>query len=136
MVKQAQLNEFSWGKSFSEIKLKMFWDGKTNSQGKCQMEYELFEGDKLLIEGDDFCLSPLHAPDSIDAIVSLLGFLTLRKGDTDDEYFKGYSPEMLQFATSTQCGYLRDLVNDFDGDDDEFKKSAIKFFTKHSKINV
>lgn len=42
----------------------------------------IFEG-----AGDFFC-SPMYAIDSNEAIASLLGFLTLRPGDTDSEYFE------------------------------------------------
>jgi len=43
-------------------------------------------------------VSPLYAVDSDEALRALLGFLTLRPGDTDREYFDGYTPAQLAFA--------------------------------------
>jgi len=45
----------------------------------------------VLFEGADFRPSPLHGWDSDQAISALMGFLTLRKGDTDAEYFEAYT---------------------------------------------
>ena len=52
----------------------------------------------LLFEGNDFGPSPLHAIDSDDAVASLLGFLALRPGDTDSEYFDDYTPEQIEYT--------------------------------------
>jgi hypothetical protein len=52
----------------------------------------------LLFEGEAFAGSPLHADDSDATVAALLAFLTLRPGDTDSEYFDGYSPAQLHFA--------------------------------------
>ena len=51
-----------------------------------------------LFEGEDFGCSPLHAIDSDETIAALLGFLTLRPGDTDSEYFADYTPRQLEFC--------------------------------------
>lgn len=66
--------------------------------------YELItpEGE-VLFTGDDFGCSPLHAIDSDNALRALLGFLTLRPGDTDREYFDSYTPAQMDFATSFEC---------------------------------
>ena len=52
----------------------------------------------ILFEGDDFRPSPLHAWDSDATIEALLGFLTLRPGDTDAEYFARYTPAQRAFC--------------------------------------
>lgn len=52
----------------------------------------------VLFQGDDFGCSPMAAIDSDDCLRSLLGFLTLRPGDTDDEYFDSYTPSQLKWA--------------------------------------
>lgn len=54
---------------------------------------------RLLFAGDDYCPSPLHASDSDASMLGLLAFLTLRPGDTDAEYFAGYSEEQKAFAS-------------------------------------
>ncbi len=44
--------------------------------------------------GDDFSVPQMRKND-ISAVQDLLGFLSLRKGDTDDEYFEKYTPRQL-----------------------------------------
>jgi hypothetical protein len=51
-----------------------------------------------IFTGDDFRCSPMYDPESRDAAMSLMGFLTLQPGDTDDDYFDSYTPEQLEFA--------------------------------------
>ena len=53
---------------------------------------------EVLFEGDDFGCSPLHAIDSDQAIAGIMGFLTLRPGDTDQEYFDSYTTAQLEFC--------------------------------------
>ena len=64
-----------------------------------------FDG-KLLFEGTDFRPSPMFDEVSREAAVGLLGFLTLRPGDTDDEYFDKYTEEQLSWANSRECEEL------------------------------
>ena len=66
----------------------------TDALGKCRLAYELYHRDQLVFEGDDFCCSPLHAIDSDESVAALLGFLSLRPGDTDSEYFDGYTGKL------------------------------------------
>jgi hypothetical protein len=54
----------------------------------------------VLFAGEDFGCSPLHAVDSDESCRSLMAFLTLRPGDTDREYFAGYTPEQLEFCSA------------------------------------
>lgn len=51
-----------------------------------------------IFTGDDFLCSPMDDGESLAAAKSLMGFLTLRSGDTDDDYFADYTPEQLVFA--------------------------------------
>ncbi len=52
----------------------------------------------VLFTGEDFGCSPLHTIDSDECLRSLLGFLTLRPGDTDSDYFAGYTQAQMAFA--------------------------------------
>ncbi len=52
----------------------------------------------VLFEGEDFGNSPMHAIDSDATVGSLMGFLTLRPGDTDADYFDAYTPEQLAYC--------------------------------------
>lgn len=51
-----------------------------------------------VFEGQDFRPSPLHAIDSDACVCSLLHFLCLKPGDTDKQYFEGYTPLQMSFA--------------------------------------
>jgi hypothetical protein len=52
----------------------------------------------VLFTGTDYGCSPLHSIDGDGSIAGLLGFLTLRPGDTDAEYFEAYTPEQLAYC--------------------------------------
>ncbi len=52
----------------------------------------------VLFEATDFGCSPCHAIDSNKCVASLMGFLTVRRGDTDSEYFEAYTQAQLDFA--------------------------------------
>lgn len=78
--------------------LETFDTGKVDRMGKYVIAYRFSQGDKVLFEGDDFHCSPMYTIDSGESLRSLLGFLTLRPGDTDEEYFKNYTQEQLDFA--------------------------------------
>ena len=51
-----------------------------------------------LFDGVDFCCSPLSAIDSDDTVAAVMGFLTLRPGDTDEEYFDDYTDTQRQYC--------------------------------------
>ena len=73
------------------------WDtGKTDNLGKTILHYALYdetvgELGKVIFEGSDFACSPMHSIDGDKTVASLLGFLSLRPGDTDAEYFENYT---------------------------------------------
>jgi hypothetical protein len=76
------------------------WDThRADSMGKWVIGYELKEGRDVLFAGEDFRCSPLHSIDSDDAVQGIMGFLTLRPGDTDAEYFDAYTEEQLAYCT-------------------------------------
>jgi hypothetical protein len=89
------------------------WDTGRTRNGRTCIAYELREpsGD-VLFAGDDFRPSPLHADESDKALRALLGFLTLRPGDTDREYFADYTARQLAFAKSSACELLAFLYSD------------------------
>ncbi len=80
------------------------WDTyQTDNLGKSILGYRLtqrnYDGKHtLLFQDTDFACSPCHAIDSDSCIASLMGFLTLRPGDTDAEYFANYTPEQLEYC--------------------------------------
>jgi hypothetical protein len=79
------------------------WDTHRQDQmGKSILGYAFYEPgeDEPLFEGEDFGASPMDAIDSDETLRGLLGFLTLRPGDTDREYFESYTPRQMEFAES------------------------------------
>ncbi|MGB3203702.1 MAG: hypothetical protein WBB28_01800 [Crinalium sp.] len=61
-----------------------------------------------LFEGNQLRCMP--GRDIIDVFADILGFLTLRPGETDEEYFDSYSPTQLSWLQTNRCEDLRSLV--------------------------
>jgi hypothetical protein len=75
--------------------------GKRFDTGQYKLGYYFFDRDgSVLFQGEDYGCSPLHYIDSDESIRGLLGFLTLKPGDTDEEYFDNYTDKQLDFANS------------------------------------
>jgi len=66
--------------------------------GKSRVAYVLTkEGESApIFEGND--LECPYDPEGPEAAAALLGFLTLQEGDTDAEYFEGYTPRQWEFS--------------------------------------
>ena len=56
-----------------------------------------------LFHGNDFGCPPHLCHDSLHAALLLMGFLTLRPGDTDDDYFADYTKSQRAWAESSEC---------------------------------
>lgn len=77
------------------------WDTyETDGRGVTIIAYELRDetAERPIFIGADFAGSPLHADDSDESLRSVLGFLSLRPGDVEAEFFDGYTAEQLAFA--------------------------------------
>lgn len=61
--------------------------------------YELRYKGTPIFQGSDYSPSPLHGPYSRESIANLLGFLSVKPGDVDPEYFKDYTPDQMRFVT-------------------------------------
>jgi hypothetical protein len=60
-------------------------------------------------EGNIFHERHFYAPlmyDNENVIEAIMGFVTLRPGDTDAEHFDNYTPEQLAFCHSAACEEL------------------------------
>jgi len=89
------------------------WDTGRTIGGKSCLGYELTgPSGNVLFTGEDFGCSPLHAIDSDEALRAILGFLFLRPGDTDRDYFDAYTAEQRAFAESSDCESLAFLYSD------------------------
>ncbi len=91
------------------------WNNHTQDRmGKSMIRYRLNMSESgkrsTLFEGADFACSPLHAIDSDGAVEGIMGFLTLRPGDTDAEYFESATDAQVaygeQHAESLSCDVL------------------------------
>ena len=81
------------------FRLELFDTGKQDSYGKQTLTYEFYDQTSYpIFEGANFHCSPLHGIDSDATVGALLGFLSLRPGDTDREYFEDYTPEQMAWC--------------------------------------
>lgn len=87
------------GPTFTLTLLDSRFDGRRDRVSYRLTTRETNGEEKTLFEGDDFSPSPLYAIDSDEAVADLMGFLTLRPGDTDREYFDNYTPEQLAYCS-------------------------------------
>jgi len=77
------------------------------SYGKSRCAYALTKRgeDTPIFAGND--LECPYDPEGPEAAAALLGFLTLQEGDTDAEYFEGYTPRQWEFSEN-EAGDLRE----------------------------
>jgi len=77
---------------------------KRHPRGTDMIGYRLTAPDgNVLFEGEDFSCSPMDAIDSDESLRALLGFLTLKPGDTDQEYFDKYTEAQMAWCQSFDC---------------------------------
>jgi hypothetical protein len=73
--------------------------GRRDEYRKHVIAYRFAYSDQLvehvLFEGEDYYT---HDKTFDDVVRGLMGFLTLRPGDTDQEYFRSYTPEQLEYC--------------------------------------
>lgn len=85
---------------FDDFELRLYEINQLHTDEKPQLGYEFFDrsyGLSPIFSGTDFRPSPLHAVDSDATAAALLSFLSLRPGDTDADYFAGYTPRQLDW---------------------------------------
>lgn len=91
---------------------------RVDRRGQTVLGYSFVDPQGVTVfEGEDFAGSPLHADDSDATLRSLLGFLTLRLGDTDREYFADYNERQVAFRDNE--AEMLSLWTDDDGPDFE-----------------
>lgn len=108
----------------------IYWNGGN------YCSYELIVNKEVIASGNDFRPSPLHHIDDNQSIVSLLGFLTVRPGGADPDYFKDHSAKHMKWLDSSECQDLELMVGDFENgeiqDGHDYKAAAIAFFKQHT----
>lgn len=100
-----------------------------------KVQYYAFKGDTILFQGDDFKPSPMREVDSLDSMVDLLGFFTVKPGDTDKEYFASYTPEQLEWCKSNECEAISVLISDYEDRNSEYQAQAIEKLESYFTIN-
>lgn len=64
------------------------WEtGLRDKDHRIQVAYQFKQDRRVIFQGQDFWLSQYSCIDGNEAMASLMGFLTLREGDTDQDYF-------------------------------------------------
>lgn len=95
--------------------LRLYDTHKSDSRGCSVLGYEFAEiradGTEDVIFADPtgrerFAGSPMHADDSDATLCALLGFITLRPGDTDADYFAGYTDRQRDWTDDDACEAL------------------------------
>jgi hypothetical protein len=71
------------------------FDTQDARDGKSRLAYVFSHDGRTVFADSDFHASPMHAIDAPETVVALLGFLSLRAGDTDADYFDAYTVEQL-----------------------------------------
>lgn len=115
MGKMRKIKTWSSGKRCPyglNVKMELFDIGIHSP--RTRLAYRFYWNGKLLFKGNDYQPSPLDAIDSKGSIVGLLGFLACQLGDVDDDYFKGYNAEQMEWAESYDCEKLGLLVLDYE----------------------
>ena len=74
------------------------WNTYKRKGSRLYLYYRLTHENKVIFEGDDFSPSPLDDIDSDATFGSILGFLSLRKGGADDDYFKDYTEMQMEWV--------------------------------------
>lgn len=92
------------------------WDTfKQEHWGKAQYGYRLtrVEGgkQKVIFAGEDYHAIPSEGRNRVCA--GIMTFLTLKKGDTDSEYFDGYSEEQTRFSEQDADWVLQESIRQF-----------------------
>lgn len=81
-------------------------------------DIKLFDGGKLIFE--TWISVPLYTHEAKDGrhrlICDALGFLSLQDGDTDEEYFKDYTPDQIAWRDSPRCEELSLIQYDMEAE--------------------
>ncbi len=69
---------------------------KRTTNGKNIVKY-ILKDKRSEIFNKEFCCSPLHLIDSDETVASVIGWCSLKPGDTDKEFFDNYSPRQISW---------------------------------------
>jgi hypothetical protein len=69
--------------------------GRWLQDGKTPIGYRFYHHDQLVFESDDIAVPAGQTLDGDQTVRGVLGFLALRPGDVEADYFRGYTPTQL-----------------------------------------
>lgn len=103
---------------YKEIKVETYYKGTDYLHNKTYLNGKLVCEDGTYRPGRATCI------DSTEAMVGLLGFLTLRQGDVEPSYFEAINaPELAEWADkedySNSAQDIRMMIYDFENSEDE-----------------
>ena len=93
--------------------LRLF-DFHNMQRSRTQLSYEFLDNEVKIFSGHDYGIPPTRSIDDDAAVFGLLGFLVLKAGDVDAEYFEDYTEEMQEWSDSDRCDALTMMVWEFD----------------------
>jgi hypothetical protein len=92
---------------YGNLKVETFYIGTDKIPNKVYIDGKLVQEDKT------FRPSPMHCIDSTECMVSLLGFITLRRDDVEDEFFESRdTDDLVNWAEDDED--VRMMIYDFD----------------------
>lgn len=98
------------------IRLCLYEPGAELGAGRGALGYVLTDGGSVVFAGTDFRPSPLHAVDSDRTVEAIVGFLAMRPGDTDEDFFATYTTAQHEWIETDGPNRLESLIADLPGD--------------------
>lgn len=95
---------------YNGFSLRIYHTGRYDRYGKSVLAYRFRDRGKLIFDDSGFSPSPMHCDDSMETVYALLGFISLRPGDTDSEYFDKYTPSQMEWCQSGRAEELSCIV--------------------------
>lgn len=98
-------------------------------QGKPVHRYRFWDYEfrsEPLFAGSDYQASPCYEPESLEAVADILGFFSVRRGDTDDAFFDKYTQTQLEWIDN--WSERLDLLSSIESDLQELVKFAEKLY--------
>ncbi len=95
-------------------KLTLTDTGKNGPMGHHFVLLRLEDEGRVIFDGQQMGVPSHQAIDGLDAVMSAFSWLTLKPGDTDDEFFAEYTESQLAWANSARADELACLAFDYD----------------------
>lgn len=102
VIRQCRFSPYRKGLGLPTFTLTVWATDRCDPRGQTYLGYKLVQHETcrhtVLFAAEDYAPSPQYAIDSDSSVAGLMGFLTLRPGDTDAEYFESYTPAQLEYC--------------------------------------